>query len=46
MEATLFPIVQDGKLEEFKKVWTKWFVLEDTVENEKCPGLLKSEFIK
>ena len=43
MEALLFPIVKDGMLEQFKRVWAKYFVLEDTVDNEKEPGLMKGE---
>ncbi|CAG5101507.1 Oidioi.mRNA.OKI2018_I69.YSR.g17157.t1.cds [Oikopleura dioica] len=43
-EDTFFPIVKEGRLEEFKKVWTKWFVLDDTTRTEKTPGLLKVEW--
>ena len=39
----MFPIVKDGMLEQFKRVWAKYFVLEDTVKNEKEPGLMKGE---
>ena len=44
MENVSWPIVKPGKLEEFKKVWEKWLVLTNTVEDEKCPGKLKTEF--
>ena len=44
MEKIFFPVVQDGKLEDFKKAWGEWFVLTDKLEDEKCPGLLKEEF--
>ena len=40
-----FPIVKEGKLEDFKKVWSEWFVLTDLLEDEKRPGLLKEEFL-
>ena len=43
MKSLLFPIVKDGKLEDFKQVWAQFFVLEDTIENEKRPGLMKGE---
>ena len=41
MSAILFPIVKPELLEEFKSVWKDWFVLEDTIENQKEPGLMK-----
>ena len=44
MKKLFFPIVQPGKLEEFKKRWSEWFVLSDKIEDEKRPGLLKEEF--
>ena len=44
MEAMFFPIVKEGKLDEFKEKWSQWFVLSDTIEDEKKPGILKEEF--
>ena len=41
MESLLFPLVKDGMLDEFKSTWGKFFVLENTIENEKFPGLMK-----
>ena len=44
MEATILPLVKPHLLEEFKQNWHKWFVLEDTVLDEKTPGKMKSKF--
>ena len=44
MESIFLPIVQKDKLEKFKSEWDKWFVLSNTVQDEKRPGLLKSEY--
>ena len=44
MEDTFFPIIKEGRLEEFKKIWGSWFVLSDTVRAEKTAGLLKVEW--
>lgn len=44
MEDTLFPIIKQGRLDDFKKIWGKWFVLDDTPRSEKTPGLLKVEY--
>ena len=44
MEKMFFPIVKEGKLEDFKKVWGEWFVLSNDLVDEKTPGLLKEEF--
>lgn len=44
MESIFFPIVQEGKLDEFKRLWVNWFVLSNKIQDEKRPGLLKSEF--
>lgn len=30
--------------EEFYKIWKNWFVTENTIEDEKKPGKLKSKF--
>ena len=43
MESLLFPIVKDGKLDEFKNTWGKWFVIDS--QDTKTPGLMKYEFI-
>ena len=42
MASVLFPVVKPELLEEFLFVWDLYFVLEDTVEDEKWPGKLKS----
>jgi hypothetical protein len=44
MEDTFFPIIKEGQLEEFKKIWGDWFVLSDDVRAEKTPGFLKVEW--
>ena len=45
MEDTFFPIIKDGRLEDFKKIWGDWFVLSDDVKDpEKTPGFLKVEW--
>ena len=44
MEKMFFPIVKNGKLDEFKEKWSEWFVLSNKLEDEKTPGLLKEEF--
>ena len=43
MSATLFPLVKPELKEEFLQIWTKWFVTEDTIEDEKFPGKMKSK---
>ena len=44
MEKMFFPIVKEGKLDEFKEKWGEWFVLSNELVDEKTPGLLKEEF--
>jgi hypothetical protein len=44
MECVFWPIVIPEKLEEFKSVWNEWLVLSNTIEEEKTPGKLKTEF--
>ena len=44
IEDTFFPIIKDGRLEDFKKIWGDWFVLSDDVRAEKTPGFLKVEW--
>ena len=41
--ATFLPIVKPDKMESFLADWGKWFVLEDTHEDAKIPGKLKSK---
>ena len=45
MEHIFFPIVKDNLKSEFEIEWTKWIVLSDTIEEERCPGKLKVEFM-
>ena len=45
MRALFFPIVKPQLLESFKKEWSNWFVLSDEIEEKKCPGKLKQEFL-
>ena len=42
MKSVLLPIIKPGLLDEFLGVWKSWFVTEDSVEDEKEPGKLKS----
>ena len=44
MEALFFPLVKEGKMDEFKANWHKFLVLSNEVEDEKYPGKLKEEF--
>ena len=41
--ATFLPLVKPEKMESFLTDWGKWFVLEDTHEDAKIPGKLKSK---
>lgn len=41
MIAIFLPMVRKEKREGFLELWTQWFVLDDTVEQLRCPGLLK-----
>ena len=41
MEKTFLPIVQPEKMRRFLKVWDKWLVLSNRIEEEKFPGKLK-----
>ena len=45
LEAIYDPILRPEKREYWYANWDKWFVLTDTVEDEKRPGLLKSKII-
>ena len=42
MKAAFAPLIRDGMHDEFFAEWDRWLVLEDTIENSKEPGLLKS----
>ena len=42
MLSVLLPVIKPNLRNEFFKIWDKWFVLENTVEDEKFPGKLKS----
>ena len=46
MLSILLPVIKSGLVEEFLSIWTTWFVTEDTVEDEKFPGKLKSKTCK
>ena len=41
MLSVLLPVIKPNLRNEFFKIWDKWFVLENTVEDEKYPGKLK-----
>ena len=43
MLSVLLPIIKPDLKEEFLSIWEQWFVTEDTVEDEKHPGKLKSK---
>ena len=40
-EALFYNIVQDGKLEAFKREAKNWFVLDQSVESKRKPGPFK-----
>ena len=44
MSNVFLPIVRQDKFDEFLRVWDRWLVLTNQVEDEKCPGKLKVEF--
>ena len=39
--STFVNIVRPGMMDSFKEKWGDWFVLQDTVQDEKTPGKLK-----
>ena len=41
MEKIFLPIVKSDEVEYFKSQWGKYFVLENTIEQKRKPGLLK-----
>lgn len=41
MKATFIPILRPELKTEFLSIWQDWFVLEDTIRDEKTPGKLK-----
>jgi len=43
MAGTFLPLIKDGLEAEFLSIWEDWFVLSDTVDQTKKPGLLKSK---
>jgi hypothetical protein len=45
MEKFFLPIVKDNLKDEFETKWVKWLVLSNTIEEERCPGKLKVEFM-
>ena len=45
MLSVLLPVVKPELKSEFLSIWETWFVTEDTVEDEKFPGKLKSELL-
>ena len=44
MLSVLLPVVQPDRVDEFLQIWSTWFVTENSVEDEKFPGKLKSSF--
>jgi hypothetical protein len=44
--STFLPICKPELRKEFLEDWGKWFVLEDTIRNEKTPGFMKSNHYK
>ena len=46
LRAVFDPIVKPEMRESWEQNWKKWFVTEDTVEDEKFPGKLKRKFPK
>ena len=44
MLSVLLPVVKPDRVNEFLQIWSTWFVTEDSVEDEKFPGKLKSSF--
>ena len=42
MLSIFLPVIKPGMENEFLSIWKKWFVTEDTVDDEKFPGKLKS----
>ena len=44
MLSVLVPVIKPELKEEFFRVWENWFVTENTTEDEKFPGKLKSNY--
>jgi hypothetical protein len=44
LKATFDPVLKPESKNEFYKIWKSWFVTENTIEDEKAPGKLKSKF--
>ena len=45
MASVLLPVIKPDLVDEFLMIWDLWFVLENTTEDEKYPGKLKSKII-
>ena len=45
MASVLLPVIKQELVDEFIMIWDLWFVLEDTVQDEKFPGKLKSKSV-
>ena len=45
LRAVFDPIVRPEMRDSWEANWKKWFVTEDTVEDEKYPGKLKCKFL-
>ena len=45
MASVLLPVIKPELVDEFLMIWDLWFVLENSVEDEKFPGKLKSKFL-
>ena len=43
MEKIFFPIIKPDEFDYFKSEWGNYFVLEDTIEQKRKPGLLKGK---
>ena len=44
MRAIFEPLLKENRKEDFFKIWADWFVLEETVRDEKTSGKLKTEW--
>ena len=45
LERIFLPIVKPEKMKEFKETWGEWLVLTNEIEDKRCPGKLKIEFL-
>ena len=46
MLSIFLPVIKSGMEKEFLSIWKRWFVTEDTVDDEKFPGKLKSRIFE